>query len=452
MRKMIFSSPRIASTSDSLDSAIKMDRDQLLGLIVLQTDRQGYISRILVNAKKNGEDKSLIGLENRLHILDSYWSQYERDHAIIRTSRDEVIRSSDYIKRGNYEDTSEIYMLRKMELRTLMEAFQGSMADGAAEETARPPQATVPELPLPRIPIPTFNGDFDRWRSFRDMFKSLVGNNAALQDDVHKLHYLKQHVTGEPEQLLRNYPVTNDGFRDAWSALCERYDNTRRLVNAYLNSFFDLRPMKQESASELRRLLDRTSEIRSSLRQLNRPVETWDDVFVNRTICRLEAASRRDWEKATNREREPVSWEALVEFLASRLRELEAIDGGPRSSTDRGRGALLPGSTNERGHSVRTHHVAEAKRRPCAHCRGSHPLWDCAAFKRLATKVGRERVIGWGLCYNCLSPQHQGASVPWAVVVGSAVSRIIPLSTARKKPRAHPLQVTPSPPPSRPPP
>ncbi|XP_032690792.1 uncharacterized protein LOC116853725 [Odontomachus brunneus] len=167
--------------------------------------------------------------------------------------------------------------------------------------------------------------------------------------------------------------------------------------------------MKQELAAELRRLLDRTAEIRSSLRQLDRPVETWDDVFVNRTVGRLEAASRRDWEKATNREREPVSWEALVDFLASRLRELEAVDGGPRSSTDGGRGALLPGSANKRGHSVRTHHVAEATRRPCAHCRGNHPLWDCAAFKRMAAKVRRERVIGWGLCYNCLSPQHQAS-------------------------------------------
>ncbi|XP_045534341.1 uncharacterized protein LOC123721079 [Papilio machaon] len=64
---------------------------------------------------------------------------------------------------------------------------------------------------LPKIKLPTFNGDYQSWPSFHDIYVSLVHNNEALSD-VERLHYLKSSVTAEAESLLTHIQITNDNY------------------------------------------------------------------------------------------------------------------------------------------------------------------------------------------------------------------------------------------------
>ncbi|XP_032669457.1 uncharacterized protein LOC116843272 [Odontomachus brunneus] len=310
--------------------------EDLFGLIEIQADRQHRISRLVENARKSGQLKTLPGVLARLKVLQSYWEQFVEDHRPLRASRYKVIRESEYIRRDLFGDTEELYIAQEIELRTIQDALSAPGQGGTRETVhAVPAQATVSEVQLPRVPIPTFDGAFDEWRTFRDLFLSLIGDNKSLAD-VHKMHYLKQHVRGEPERLLRHHPVTSTGYQDAWAALCER-----------------------------------TCEIRSSLSQLGRPTEQWDDIFVYRTVAALDSAIRRDWERSTNKIRQPVRWSTLADFLRSKI-----------PSGRKGR---------------------------CALCTKPHPLWDCSAFKALAPAERRRRVSEWGHCQNCFSDQHRSS-------------------------------------------
>ncbi|XP_047993587.1 uncharacterized protein LOC125232020 [Leguminivora glycinivorella] len=69
---------------------------------------------------------------------------------------------------------------------------------------------------LPKITIPTFSGKYEEWTGFRDLFISLIHKNKDI-DDIQKLHYLKAHLSGEAEQLLRHIPISSESYVQCWT-------------------------------------------------------------------------------------------------------------------------------------------------------------------------------------------------------------------------------------------
>ncbi|XP_025157695.1 uncharacterized protein LOC112589293 [Harpegnathos saltator] len=374
--------------------------EDILGLIELQYDRQHRMERLLDNARKSGQLKSVGGLTSRLQVLDTYWAQFQDDHRTIRASRLKTVRESDYVRQDACGTVQEVYIAQRAEIQTLLDGLKVQEAESAAH--AVPAQAVVPEASLPRIPIPKFEGKFDEWRNFKDLFESLIVDNPSLAS-VHRMHYLKQSVSGEPERLLRHYGVATGSFEQAWEALCARYDNRRLLVDQHLDAFRDIGPMRQESVSEVRRLLDRASELRAALRLLDQPVDAWDVILVNILRSKLDSATRRAWEMATADRREPVSWDRLAVFLDERRVALEAvaaapsIGDGPRAS-----------SASERT-SRRSLHLHRPKPTRCAECGSEHGLRECTAFKDRPVSSRRARAAtcpSKGRCRKCGEP-HQ---------------------------------------------
>ncbi|XP_057318278.1 uncharacterized protein LOC130663177 [Microplitis mediator] len=67
---------------------------------------------------------------------------------------------------------------------------------------------------LPQIKLPTFQGNYDEWDSFKNLFTSLVINEDTLTGSQ-KMHYQKSQVKGEAASLLANVKVTDDAFQSA---------------------------------------------------------------------------------------------------------------------------------------------------------------------------------------------------------------------------------------------
>ncbi|XP_025155791.1 uncharacterized protein LOC112588842 [Harpegnathos saltator] len=377
--------------------------EDILGLIELQYDRQHRMERLLDNARKSGQLKSVGGLTSRLQVLDTYWAQFQDDHRTIRASRLKTVRESDYVQQDACGTVQEVYIAQRAEIQTLLDGLKVQEAESAAH--AVPAQAVVPEASLPRIPIPKFEGKFDEWRNFKDLFESLIVDNPSLAS-VHRMHYLKQSVSGELERLLRHYGVATGSFEQAWEALCARYDNRRLLVDQHLDAFRDIGPMRQESVSEVRRLLDRASELRAALRLLDQPVDAWDVILVNILRFKLDSATRRAWEMATADRREPVSWDRLAVFLDERRVALEAVAAAP-SIGDSPRASSASERTGRR-----SLHLHRPKPTRCAECGSEHGLRECSAFKDWPVSSRRARVRALGLCFNCLGPSHQAAACP----------------------------------------
>ena len=101
-------------------------------------------------------------------------------------------------------------------------------------------------IQLPKIELPSFDGSILEWRSFRDIYISLVHNNESI-DDAERFHYLISRLSGSALSVIKSVPLTAKNYAIAWGALSDRFDNTRLLASAHLDKLFAFKPIAQES-------------------------------------------------------------------------------------------------------------------------------------------------------------------------------------------------------------
>ncbi|XP_038120801.1 uncharacterized protein LOC119770283 [Culex quinquefasciatus] len=89
-----------------------------------------------------------------------------------------------------------------------------------------PPQAssTLSGIKLPTITLPEFDGDYQKWLAFHDLFVALIHNNPDLPD-VQKFHYLRGVVVGKAAGYIDTYDINAANYQIAWDTLVERYNH-----------------------------------------------------------------------------------------------------------------------------------------------------------------------------------------------------------------------------------
>lgn len=181
---------------------------------------------------------------------------------------------------------------------------------------------------LPRIQLLQFSGKFEDWLAFRDLFRSIVVEEASLSK-VEKFHYLKTSVKRDAEYLIRNLPSTDDNFEFAWSTLKDHFENKRLLVRSYLAAFTLLPRMKADSVADLRRIYYSVVSTVGALEGISRPISDGNDFFVHLVVELLDAKTRREWENSLGKTSEPPSYDELREFLQEQF--LDDAEGAPSS-------------------------------------------------------------------------------------------------------------------------
>ena len=129
------------------------------------------------------------------------------------------------------------------------------------------PRLQTSGLKLPKLTFPTFHDKYTDWIPFWDLFKSTIDNNRTL-NNIQNLHYLKSSLKDEPVRLLSRLPTTNANYKIAIKLLIEdRYANKRMIIHDHLEPSFGFRPMKEESAERLRKLISVSLKIAWHLMQ-----------------------------------------------------------------------------------------------------------------------------------------------------------------------------------------
>lgn len=77
---------------------------------------------------------------------------------------------------------------------------------------------------LPTLELPKFNGSIDKWTQFRDLFSTIVHNDASI-DNVRKFYYLSSCLMDEAQKVIASIEITNDNYPIAWDLLLKRFDN-----------------------------------------------------------------------------------------------------------------------------------------------------------------------------------------------------------------------------------
>ncbi|XP_071057593.1 uncharacterized protein [Onthophagus taurus] len=362
-----------------------------------QNDIHGLISRTIDNIKKLAIAKRTRGnIQSRLERLEANWSEFNESHKYLSKYR-HLFTETIYFTDDLFSVCEEAYMEAKGEILDLMESFlipQPSQAPaGSVTEMVRP---SAPSRHLPQIKLPNFDGKYANWAQFRDLFVAMVTDNRELSD-VERLQYLKMTLIGEPAQLLKNIAITNENFKRAWQTLVERYENRRLLIESQLAILFSARAMKNESSSELKRLVGEVKEAIGALEVLKCPVQHWDYFLVFLIIRKLDMDVMKEWEKSIGDHRDPSTYEELENFLIGRIHTLEAIENLQANR-----------KPNQTSHSTKIPvvkvHNASSGTSNCFICTSNHYISSCPTYLAKSPSARIEFVKSNKRCFNCLGP------------------------------------------------
>lgn len=303
---------------------------------------------------------------------------------------------------AKYDQTEETYLTSRDELREMLKAVSTNTSTPKSLSRNDQGQATTP-FSLPALKIPTFSGDIKAWAPFRYLFRRLIHDNETLTD-IHRLHYLKNNVSGDAERQIRHIELTDANYATAWTALANRY--ARISIKAHLTSLLNIGSVKNESSVEIKRLLDETIENINALRNLGRDV--WDDIVVHLTVGKLDINTQQHWERHLGNTKQMPTFKQLETFLEMSIQILmpnelsppKTFRPPPKSSTFSSSGSnFKPNVIHHQSHHINIQPT-------CCLCDSSHMLSSCPAFKRLNVSSRHHFVANAKLCTNCLRIEH----------------------------------------------
>lgn len=366
-------------------------------IINVQRELQKSIDKGFINFKKSPKDRiTLEYIETRLENLERDWQLFYKNNTKLNADYKRAeIETSSYVTEDFYDKTEDSYIMYKSCMKTERNKL---LAQNIVQTNVKVKETVEGEssssfVKLPKISIPIFSGKYSEWPTFRDLFTSLVDTNKNI-DNVQKLHYLKGHLTGEAEQLIRHTPITAANYTQCWDLLEKRYNNKRYLANCVLKRLFGQKRLNFESASGLKELLDTTTDCLGTLKNLKVNVNTWDIIIIHIVTFKLDPETRKYWELSVSSgdQNELPTFKQFSEFIESRFRALECLDYKRPITHPISTKSLL--ATNN-SNNLR-----------CEFCMEGHKLCFCKKFSKQAYDQKREFVIKNKMCFNCLGGNH----------------------------------------------
>ncbi|XP_046615350.1 uncharacterized protein LOC124302827 [Neodiprion virginianus] len=247
-----------------------------------------------------------IWIEGKMWKWDEIGELLRDAHEQLTTIEPEKRAELPYYSDDLYATCEEAFLTNKADMLVIIKSWRGP--EPLAHDGAPGNALTSRQLP-----------------QFHDLFQVMVGQNQDISN-VEKLQYLKMSLTGDASLLLKNISVAGDNFGRAWETLVNRYQNKRVLIDAYLAILFSTRRVNNESAVDLKQLLNDTKDALGALKSLGSPIEYWDHILVYMTARKLDFESLKAWEINIGAQTDPASFDDLEQFLFSRVRALEAVD------------------------------------------------------------------------------------------------------------------------------
>ncbi|XP_046619726.1 uncharacterized protein LOC124304951 [Neodiprion virginianus] len=365
------------------------------------------------NLRKTGQANISAGaVQARIFNLDKYWEKFENQHEVLLNKFKDELKKHDYATFSSLVE--EEYMSQRGMLMDFATKLTGETRNSSASTQ---PQQSNGRASLPRIQLPMFSGNYEDWPSFRDLFKSLIDQNASISE-VEKLHYLKASLKGEASLLIKTLSITAENYKQAWNTLSGLYENKRALIRSCLTKFTSIPKAKAESANELQRIFHGMISTCSSLDAIGRPIGQHEDLYVFLVVELFDNKTRRDWEASIAETTEPPTYTHLRNFLERRIQTLEAIQqpkGEQKSPEPSPRWKNTHHAQNNNGKKKASEPEQEQRRsaptETCIICNQAHYIMFCPTYK---DKPARERlsiILQHNRCTNCLG-KHKHHECP----------------------------------------
>jgi hypothetical protein len=280
---------------------------------------------------------------------------------------------------------------------------------------------------LPHTDVLKFNGNIMEFRSFILAFEARILPHTSCDSD--KLHYLYQHLDGQPKKLIEGstFMDASRGYNKARELLQKHYGDPYKISAAYMDAILSWPPVKADDNTALRDFAlflikcDNTMQSVSHMQVLNHAPNM--QVILTKLPTHLQN-KWRDFVSSPHRQDADSSFSTLVQFIESSadsanhpVYNKEALHKAARYSTYQNNSTQKPNTSfavtldtdNDRSSAV-TLDTDNDRRSDitsqCYLCTEGHNLNSCPKFKNLTLVDRRDYVKQNRLCFGCLNLNH----------------------------------------------
>lgn len=395
------------------------DKDNVASLIKKRSAMKAKLTNFsnhlnILTSNKTISDLQRIDLEGRFSKFDALYVEFDNLQLEIEVQSDTP--EAEYAERAQFE---ERYHGLAAQARSLLALAGPRDCESVASSASKQSGASLHNnfIRLPKIDLPNFNGSYQCWLEYRDTFLSLIHNSSGV-DNISKFHYLRASLKGNALEIIKNIDFNGDNYEMAWNLLCERYNNSRLLVNNHVQALFNVEPVSKESSSSLRHLIDTINKNIRALKTLNEPTEHWDTLLVYMMSNKLDAITSRNWEEHRSTLSKSPSLSQFCEFINNKADLLETIEeksNAIKSSKleTKPRSFIVATNNNNNNQSDNLNQNKQYNNKQnlnekikCPLCSNNHLLYTCETFRNLPVEIRISKVKEFKLCFNCLRPGH----------------------------------------------
>lgn len=380
--------------------------------------------------------KTRINVEN-LAKLENLLTEFREEKTKYASISDQILGSFDESDK-DYAKNIEKYLNEAATISNLFAEYQGQVTNFRkqfASEFDResllshtmnqsfslPKPSFAPKLD--KIKLPSFDGNILDFRNFRSMFDNVVHSNPELTN-VQKLYYLKQALMGEASLLIRDFPLTENAYAEAYQYLVKRFDNKRMVTRELFKGLSSLEPIKTES--KIQALLDQMEVIIRGLKVNGENIDSTFSRYIAYIVSsKLDSRTLKDWENSFTSFDSFPTYDDLREFLQQR--SFAIIDSStskpkpssnsspksPPSSRKTKSTFSISSNSSSSTHSLlkpsssssNSNHAPSFKPQ-CSFCPKDHYITNCTDFMNLSPLQRFERAKGKHLCIKCLRSGH----------------------------------------------
>lgn len=281
------------------------------------------------------------------------------------------------------------------------------------------------EKSTPTMEIATFNGNYNQWVSFKDLFTESVHNNPSLSN-AQKLQFLKSKIKGEPEKLIQHLQISSDNYLVCWQILNHRYDNKRLIFTSHLTNLMNIPISQQQSSQHIKRIHDTTYESINGIRNLGIDISSWDPFLVHLLSQKLDAETYNDYIQSLKSPRDLPILKDFLNFLETKFMMLETSRKKQEYSSHKTSNFNQPPTSKslpnpnfkqnyyQPQHAFSSNQVisqsnanTNIKCKPCLICNDDHRIHLCPTLLKMQPYARKKAIMNLNLCVNCLH-YHEG--------------------------------------------